>query len=292
MRVLVTGCSSPIGQEIIQNLNSLNFEVIGVRRGNCPIETQHKCVSQNILQDGLLDVIETYRPEIFIPLAWITTPGIFWNSTLNWQWYKSYVEALIKFKELGGDYVCGIGSCAEYSKQELPRILESFETNPETIYGKSKSKLHEQINLLGFRNSWLRVFNLVDLEFQTGSLNESILTALREKRELVLSNPNDLLDFVYYRDVANLISNVIQARVEGVYNIGNGSETSVEEYSQEILNRVPNNIRIVSPRNTESKIKRIVADNNKIKNLFPNFSFTSPSLIFDLVSNSIEGRLS
>jgi len=78
--------------------------------------------------------------------------------------------------------------------------------------------------------AWMRVFYVYGPRQRQESLIPSILTHLQSGRLPELHTPQNANDFVFVDDVAEAFSNAVSNKLpSGIYNLGSGSSTPVQE---------------------------------------------------------------
>lgn len=117
-------------------------------------------------------------------------------------------------------------SCAVYHQEELYPTKEFENINPQSFYGETKLLAEEAIK--GFEGTIIfRIFNIYGGCFETSLINK-----LLGKDKVLLFNPKEYYrDYIYYRDVVNLIEEAIQCPIlpKKVFNVGSGITRTTEE---------------------------------------------------------------
>ena len=231
---LVTGCSGELGRRLVRNLASKDTFVYGIRgQRKCEIESEyHICESQNLLSESATFDFRTTRIDELVHLAWFTTPGTYAESPINVDWEKASMRLIKDFIYSGGNRVISAGSCAEYEWSEDGTNHDNM--NPATQYGKSKLSLFKSIEAMGIDYLWVRTFFQYGMDEQAGRLIPTLIDSIKANKNFRIRNPEDILDFVFIDDVANLYLKLIKNEQFGIVDIGTFTGTSVREVAEKI----------------------------------------------------------
>src|SRR5688500_310938 len=147
MRVLVTGARGFIGRPCVAELVRRGHEVHGISSardpsGSAGVTWHH---ADLLSRTGAAAVLRRVRPSHLVHLAWITTPGEFWASPANDEWFAASRRLLGSFLESGGARVVAAGSVAEYDWRGGVCDEAATPLRPATPYGRSKNALREHL---------------------------------------------------------------------------------------------------------------------------------------------------
>lgn len=275
--IYTTGCSGYIGNAFLSELERLGIESVGISRSNkcSKLHSLHHCRNIDILSMGVDQSLFEEASGVLVHLAWVATPGIFWNSLENINWCIQSRKLIDSFFLAGGQKVINVGSSAEYSLGKLGAILESDELNSDSLYGKNKSELSQYLESTyhsQFTN--LRVFNLYGLLENKGRLIPDCIDSLAGGYGFVLHQPRQIRDFIFIKDLVSTLINLLSMNPAGHLNLGTGIGTSTETVANIIgskLGQLPNIDTTVGDHVSST----IVASTSKFNKIFPNFKFTS-----------------
>src|SRR5262249_32981733 len=93
------------------------------------------------LDDAPWSDIASFAPDVFVPAAWITTPGIYLESPENERFRDDSLRFISKIADLGTRHVVGLGTCIEYQINERPLAEDATPIAPTTTYARCKNEL-------------------------------------------------------------------------------------------------------------------------------------------------------
>jgi nucleoside-diphosphate-sugar epimerase len=205
--------------------------------------------------------------------AWITTPDIFWDSSINDNWVSKSKRIIQEFEDNGGKYLIVTGTCAEYSWKNQEQLSETSIENPETRYGKSKLDLLNWIRSRKLPFLWTRTFFQFGLAEPAGRLIPSLIDNLLLGNNYVIQNDTDVRDFVYIKDVVEILSLLIRQEASGIVNIGSGNKIDVKLVSEKIAKLINREDLLHFEKNNPQK-SLVVSNPSKLIELLPEFKWT------------------
>ena len=85
---------------------------------------------------------------------------------------------------------------------------------------------------------WTRLFYVYGPGQRESSLLPYIISCVRQGKNPELKTPAARNDFIYVEDVARAISDIVKRpQTDGVYNIGSGSSTSVQQIVETVCDK-------------------------------------------------------
>ena len=281
MKVLVTGASGFIGRYLIEILDKDDYDVHGIYLSNNPGRALTNINWHNLDLFNYPEVkkfMKNIQPTHVIHLAWYTEHGKFWTSPKNRDWVNATIELFKSFKRYNGKKFISSGTKAEYFDGEF--IEEHLETvfeckegeakNPDTLYGQSKSHLHDELKKLDEGNEktlvWTRVFDTYGPNEDEKKFCSYVIKQAMENKEVLCKNPLLGMDFLHVKDIANAFRNILDSKFVGEVNISSGNSVTLKYIAEFILNKL--DATSLLNLNHESKDKRkIYGNNNLLKSL-------------------------
>lgn len=222
-RLLITGGTGFLGEPCVRAaLGTCEVRAVGSR--DC-----------DLLQPGAAArLIEAVRPTHLLHLAWIATPGVFWESADNWRWLRASQELLLTFARAGGVRAVTAGTCAEYDWTDGGTLHErDTPTRPATTYGRAKLALCEWANALGRARglsvSHARLFWMYGPREHPARLVPSVAYALLRGEPALCSEGTQARDFLHAHDIADALVRLVANDARGPVNVASGEAVPVRE---------------------------------------------------------------
>lgn len=275
-KILITGGTGFIGRHCLPLL---------LERGDEVHATTSKVIEQNenwptsvnwhqvdlLDSEQLLNLMELIRPTHLLHLAWVVTPGIYWESVDNFRWVASSLEILRLFAQNGGQRVVTAGSCAEYN-WDYGLCREGLTPlEPKTTYGICKHALNilqEKLALnMGVSSAWGRIFSLYGPHEFSGRLVPSVISSLLKGETTNCTHGEQIRDLLHVEDVAAAFVALLHSDVTGAVNIASGRAVALKEVIGEIAQQVkrPDLVRLgAKPMSVEEPL-RLVADVRRLQ---------------------------
>ena len=288
-KVLILGCSGQVGSRLTLLLLKYGFIVHGVSGSKlCKInDRNHFCKKINLLDPRVSLNLDGFKPDVMVHTAWVTTPGIFWNSPINDEWVKASKKIILEFEQSGGKYLVVTSTCAEYSWETSKPLSETSETNPKFNYGKSKLELLNWMKSSKIPFLWTRTFFQFGLDEPFGRLIPSMVDSMLAGKAFEVHNPNDIRDFVYISDVAEVLSTLICKEQLGIVNIGTGNGLDIRSVAQKIVDQIGHE-NLVRYSASIQPASVVVSNSNKLLSIVGKYSWTP---IDKAISETVKARI-
>lgn len=93
-KVLILGCSGQVGSRLTLLLLKYGFIILGVSGSKlCKInDRNHFCKKINSLDPRVSLNLGELKPDVMVHTAWVTTPGVFWESPINDEWDWALIQ--------------------------------------------------------------------------------------------------------------------------------------------------------------------------------------------------------
>jgi UDP-glucose 4-epimerase len=253
--VVVTGASGFIGSKIALELNKdHNLRLIMVSRSG---KAQF-----HVLIDGYQD---TPRGDILIHLAEDPERG-----RVN-QSGKSYLEqsgiVMESLLAKGFEKVIYFSSAAVYGDSGSLPYGEDAEVFGSDTY--VEAKLANEKLVLAMGGCVVRVANVIGLGMSENNVISDILKQLSVgSGPIQLRNTNPVCDFIWSDDVAIAIKYLIKHGASGIYNVGSGVGTSINDLAQFALNITSQQGRRIVSTHPMARYSYNVLDVSKMQEMY------------------------
>lgn len=223
MKVLVTGASGQLGRDVVLLLEKVGHDVLACDRDQMDITNQTQCN----------DVISSYHPEVIIHCAAYTavdaaetdTDGAYQVNAVGTRNVTVAAEQVgAKLIYISTDYVFDGHSTIPYQEYD--------DTNPQSVYGKSKRAgewLVQSLSSRWFvvRTSW--VYGLYGNNFV-----KTMLKLGQEKPKLQVVHDQKGSP-TYTVDLAGFLMELMATEMYGIYHASNSGTCTWYEFTQAIF---------------------------------------------------------
>lgn len=273
-KIIVTGANGFIGKHVLELLRTTNHQVCALTTS---VENKINC---NTITWYEVDLLNTQDIEDFfdqtkdvthlLHLAWDTTPGQYWTSSLNLKWVQGSLFLFNRFCAEGGKRIVGTGTCAEYDltlgicKEEHTALAYT------TTYGSCKNVLQHMLesyrSTYQISTAWARLFYMYGPQEHPSRLVPSVIGSLLQGQMANCSHGKQIRDYLYVKDVASALISLLDHEICGPVNIGSGIPYRLEEIINEIgaFIQRPDLVRLNAIKAPEQEPPIIVADVHKL----------------------------
>ncbi len=273
MRVFVTGGTGFIGTHVVKELQSEKNALLLLSRQSKNAFSSLEMPNVDIAQGDLSNIekwkdeVKQFKPQAAIHMAWESLPNYDAKTSIKNLNYGLNLITLLA--ELGCKSIVSTGSCWEYGQQS-GKLGEDMMPKSTNAFTAAKNALHwvgrEIAKEYGMHFIWIRLFYVYGPGQRETSLLPYIINCVRKGEKPEIKTPLARNDFIYVEDVARAISAIVKKpQKDGVYNIGSGSSTSVQQIVEIVCNEfnlqysgadAPQNDSVVDFWADISKIKR------------------------------------
>ena len=277
MRCLVTGASGFLGRAAVKALLTRDVEVAILLRGEMPASLQTYSDRLHIIRGTLSDTdsyksgLLAFQPKTLLHMAWTGVAGSERNDPVQADNITAAQELATLCAQGGVQHIVNAGSQAEYGLLES-RISESDPTFPTTLYGHAKIATCQIMQKICIEQqikfAHLRVFSTYGPESQPYWLLPYVITELLAGRKPLLTKCEQRWDFLFAPEAGEAFAATVEARAEGLFNLGSGSEVTINalaETVKAILGKADIAIQHEAPR--PGDVLRLCADATKARAL-------------------------
>ena len=255
MAIFATGTTGTIGKHLGQRATSLNLDL-----GSASVQFQ---------------ALDFKSRDSYLHLAGIVGPGnVEKNPALS---SRVNVAAVIQLAEefypSAGSKFVFVSTSHVYAPSTVP-IFETQPTEPRNLY--SQQKLAAELALQEIFSTDLdrlcivRVFSVLDWDVAPFTLGGGIAKLIDEKSDYVLSNCDDVRDFLTPKTIATILAKICESpSLSGLVNLCSGEGRTVGQAAREMLgpNVSVNALRRMRPGRSDNPV--IIGDNSKLRNALP-----------------------
>jgi len=257
-RVVVTGTSGFIGSLLVKKLVP-DFGVVTLQNVLTDTETAEK-----IIREG----------DILIHLACSTFPAISEqnrarDAEVNIVGTVKLLE-VCKRKEVGKIVFLSSGGTVYGNGAKSHKETDAL--SPKSSYGVIKATLESYIQICGLRQTILRPSNIygrrnIGENQMLGAVDIFLHRIMNEEPIRIWGDGNNVRDYLYVDDLLDFIALSLQDQVEGVYNVGTGIGTSLNQIVRTIeeMSGKKANVEYLPARETD--VRSNILDASKAKQI-------------------------
>lgn len=284
MKIAVIGANGFIGSHLVRTLledKTIELKLFGKSKTSQfpnykPIEPENT----HFLQDNFKDL------DYIFYLASETIPANSWNDPMlevqkNLIPFLQFLETVssIGVKKIG--YLSSAGTVYGLSEELLS---ENTNTHPFSPYGITKLTMENYLNYYfhknGLKYDIFRISNVYgegqDTSKGLGLINTLLEKATIHKKIQVFGDGNNVRNFIYVKDVARILTKIATSKFESnhLLNISSDDSLSLNDIIHLMQKDLHMEFAIDRLEQRGSDNKKTLVDNQKLKSLLPEFSFT------------------
>lgn len=241
MNILITGANGFLGSNLLKTFINLNHNIFAISQTDKNIKQFKNRITfesnTKLNYFDLKDKIIQFSPELVIHCAWSGGNSYSDVNDLN-QYYHNIpigLSLLEIIKHLKNCRFLGIGSFSEYGIIKT-KAVETQPDNPNTHYGLSKSSFKGISKIFCEQNninwSWIRPCYVYGSGDVSTRLIPTVITKLKNKESIRLSSCDVTIDYLHIDDFCSGVVNIVDNRLDGVYNLCSGNEYNLKNILQ------------------------------------------------------------
>ncbi len=234
-RVLITGGTGFIGYHCLAPLVSRGYEVVALYRTRPPEPVAGVTWVQGDIMDRprMQAVLAEFKPQGLLHNAWFVEPGKLIADPSNLAWTAASLDLILAFRAAGGERCTVAGSCYEYDWRYGYCVDDVTPCDADTLYGASKDGLRRAFLAYcaasGLSGSWGRAFFLYGPRESPKRLVSSVILSLLRGDVAKSSHGLLIRDYLHVQDVADGLTALFAAPVQGAYNIASGAAVTIRD---------------------------------------------------------------
>ncbi|MDI6735928.1 MAG: NAD-dependent epimerase/dehydratase family protein [bacterium] len=291
MKILVTGGAGFIGSNIVDRLINLGYKVIiiddlstGKERNINPSAKFYKLDIQNpqvedIFRNEQLDIVNHHAAQMDVRKS-VADP--MFDTRVNVLGSINLLQLCVQYNVKKFVFASS-GGCV-YGEQKVYPAPESHPTQPICPYGINKLSIEHYLHyywmMYNLNYTVLRYANIYgpgqDPWGEAGVVAIFINKLLKNEQPIINGDGKQTRDYTYVDDVVEANILAINSPVTGIFNIGTGLETSVNELFSMILKTMAVNVKEVHGPAKDGETSRSCVDGTKANLTFgwqPKVSF-------------------
>ncbi len=170
-------------------------------------------------------LIEAIQPTHLLHFAWIATPGVYWNSSQNYDWLAASRHLLDCFCQRGGRRAVMAGSCAEYDWSrvavcnERSSPLSGASGEAMSAYAECKIAMCRALEDFGgahdVSTAWGRIFFQYGPGEHPQRLVASVIIALLSGGEALCTHGRQIRSYLHVADVGAAFAAILDSDRRG-----------------------------------------------------------------------------
>ncbi|RLF48514.1 MAG: epimerase [Thermoplasmata archaeon] len=274
-RIVITGASGQVGSYLIDILRS--HDIVGLDMRPPKIDAHKRCVH---LVDVRFSMDEFFRgcDAVVHSAAQVSVAYSIKNPKFDAENNVVATVNVLECARKNDARVIFLSSAAVYGEPEYVPIDEEHPKNPKSPYGISKLTGERYVQLYqelyGLKCAIVRPFNIYSPRARFGQGEGGVIyrfveRAIKGSTLHIFGDGKQTRDFIHAKDVARMITLILQKDLYSVFNCGSGVEVSLNTLAYLIRDEIKSNlgrevdIQYLPPR--EGEIVRSCADMSRAR---------------------------
>lgn len=243
-RILITGASGFVGQQVLKHISTSDVLVtLVLREGKEFLFAKNPSIESIILTKDLFAETEEWWANILngidtvIHVAWYVVPGKYLEAPQNMDCLIGTLKLAKGASKAGVRRIVGIGTCFEY---DLSQGLLSVETSlkPLTLYSSAKTALYIALSSWlkerSIEFSWCRLFYLYGEGEHEHRLASYVHKQLQNGKIVELTSGKQIRDYLDVAVAGARIAEIALGTQTGPINICSGNPITVRDFVENI----------------------------------------------------------
>ena len=280
--VLVTGGAGFIGSNLVDMLLEKKYQVFildDLSTGNISNISNHLKIDQlTFIEKDINDISHIELQDVnavFHLAARVNVVDSIANpledARVN---YYGTLNVLERCREAGIKKILFTSSAAIYGDVEEVPTTENAVKEPMSPYGNhkyaSENLLSMYNELHGMKNVVFRLFNVYGPRQDpsnpySGVISKFMESASKDQDLTIFGDGNQTRDFVYVKDVSRSLLMAYENDISGTFNVGTGSEISLNDLAETIVDVTGSRSNIVHREKRPGEIYRSCCVNDQLK---------------------------
>ena len=249
-KILITGGTGFIGRHVVAFLVNAGCSVgvLTSKKGTASFGNSVDVLQGDFFDLGrLANVVEGFKPELVIHLAWDVSKG-FWTSANNSRWAEASLTFFEMLMQTDVKKITIAGSCAELGNS-TPVLSDSLSLplGTDSSYGLVKHQLWGELLSLSKKHGRCAANGRIFFPIGIGEADFKLVTyvtrCLLRGDPAIIKDRAGVKDFIDARDVGEAMARLSISDVDGVVDIGNGGDESIDSIINQILKSFDENAR-------------------------------------------------
>lgn len=264
-KIIVTGITGLIGNELIEPLQNANFEIYGITIHDQNLNSGVNWIKGSLFDDIFIKkIMAEVKPKYLLNMAWATT-GDYLTSDINYDFLNAGVNLLKYFKDNGGKRAIYAGTCFEYQfKNNSIKETDLLDTE-KTVYTFCKNKLHEiaayfcKTHDISF--GYGRIFYVYGRNEDKTRLTGMVIDKLSKNENVIIKSGSLIKDYMYTKDIAGAFVRFLESNITGAVNICTGQGILIRDFVLQIAEQLNKKHLITFKEEKSNQPPMIVGDN-------------------------------
>jgi nucleoside-diphosphate-sugar epimerase len=241
-RVLLSGATGFLGQQILQALQSGGVEVRSIHRSKERAADGSKTNAVVYTEDMFSATSEWFERacegiDTIIHAAWYVEAGQYLRSDRNIDCLTGTLNFARNAARAGVKRFVGIGTCLEYQNSNSQLTIDS-PLDPRTPYAAAKAACYLMLSQFlaehGVEFAWCRVFYLFGENEDPKRLFPYVRAQLEAGKPVELTSGNQVRDYLDVKLAGKLIADIAREDQQGAFNICSGKPTTIRQLVEEL----------------------------------------------------------